>query len=332
MKFGKRLRQLVQESDEEWRPNFMDYKVLKKSIISRDMNLNDVSATNSNSDESNSESNSNNFQQQQQQHHMDVTVHEQSSAAENSPAADASITNGKVNDVSNATHHDTMMLYQHQHEHHHHRPNRRRKPQDSTAMQDSDDDDDDDDEDEDLAIVVDHIDDMPAHKRAVLEAERLHTEFFRLFRREVDKVNEFFLEKQEDFIIEHRRLAMRVAQLDEIPRVSRRDINVLRSRLTNFHGELVVLEKFSTVNYTGFRKILKKHDKKTGLNIQYTYLNTVLITPFFLSDIVRRLILSTEALLSQLDNFVKYRTLDLYPSIPTHLQQPHESFMQTQTQ
>lgn len=299
MKFGKRLRQLVQESDEEWRPNFMDYKVLKKSIISRDINPNDLSATNSNSDESYSENNDNdNFQQQQQQeqqqHHMDTTVHEQSLPP--NPVADTSLTEGKINNVNNLTHHDTMLC---QRQHHHNRPHRRRKQQDSTAMQDSD-----DDEDKDLAIVVDHIDDMPAHKRAVLEAERLHTKFFRLFRREVDKVNEFFLEKQEDFIIEHRRLVMRVAQLDEILLVSRRDINVLRSRLTNFHGELVVLEKFSTVNYTGFRKILKKHDKKAGLNIQHTYLNTVLITPFFLSDIVRRLILSTEALLSRLDEFV----------------------------
>lgn len=145
------------------------------------------------------------------------------------------------------------------------------------------------------------------NQHAVQEAERTHGEFFRIFKHEVEKVNAFFLDKQEDFIIEHRQLATRVAQSVKPGAATRSEVNQLRRRLTNFHGELVLLENFSTVNYTGFRKILKKHDKKTGSNISRVYLRTVLVTPFFLSDTVRNLVLKTEQLFSQLDTITKFR-------------------------
>ena len=144
-------------------------------------------------------------------------------------------------------------------------------------------------------------------RRAVREAEEGHAEFFSCFRREVDKVNEFFLDKQEDFIIEHQQLKEKVNQYLVPGRATRREVNNLCQRLVNFHGQLVLLENFSTVNYTGFRKILKKHDKKTGSRIQNIYLKTVLVTPFFLSDTVRKLILQTESQIYELDSVRKFR-------------------------
>lgn len=142
---------------------------------------------------------------------------------------------------------------------------------------------------------------------AVRHAEAAHSQFFSTFRHEVDKVNEFFLDKQEDYIIEHRQLSEKAVEFLVPGRATRPELNRLRQRLTNFHGELVLLENFSTVNYTGFRKILKKHDKKTGTNMRNIYLKTVLITPFFLSDTVRNLILKTEAQLASLDTIHKFR-------------------------
>lgn len=141
----------------------------------------------------------------------------------------------------------------------------------------------------------------------VRTAEIANSEFFTRFRTEVEKVNEFFLDKQEDFIIEHQQLTEKMNQLLQPPAPTRQQIIHLRQRLTNFHGQLVVLENFSTVNYTGFRKILKKHDKKTGLNMRNIYLRTVLITPFFLSNTVPHLIRTTEAQLAQLDSVRKFR-------------------------
>lgn len=160
---------------------------------------------------------------------------------------------------------------------------------------------------------------------AVRHAEAHNTAFFARFREEVDKVNDFFLDKQEDYIIEHQQLSAKAHEYCLPGRATRREVMRLRQRLTNFHGELVLLENFSTVNYTGFRKILKKHDKKTGLNMRDIYLKTVLVTPFFLSDTVRKLILTTEAQLARLYSIGKFRRTS-----PSHVVSPETSIPASQ--
>lgn len=227
MKFGKKIRSVIEESDEEWRPNFMNYKILKKYIS-----------------------------------------HKYRLSASSENLADES----QSKDDSDSRDNDELIEL----------------PLASSSFPDND-------------------GDLTVNAQAVRQAEKLHSDFFTSFRHEVDKVNDFFLDKQEDFIIYHRQLLARVEDLLKSGCATRQQVHKLRVKLTNFHGELVVLENFSTVNYTGFRKILKKHDKKTGLNVQHIYLNTVLITPFFLSDTVRRLVLSTEAMLARLDTIVKFR-------------------------
>lgn len=131
--------------------------------------------------------------------------------------------------------------------------------------------------------------------------------FFAQLRHEVDKVNDFFIEKQEDFVIEHEQLSARVEALLVPGAPTRADFNRLRQRLIDFHAKLVVLENYSTVNYTGFRKILKKHDKKTGLSVRSTALRNVSATPFFVSDISQRLLLATERQIADLDSIRKFR-------------------------
>lgn len=140
-------------------------------------------------------------------------------------------------------------------------------------------------------------------------AEKLNesAEFFEFLQQEVDKVNDFFLEKQEDFVIEHQQLSSQVTDIVASESVTRSEVVQLRQQLIDFHAQLVILENYSTVNYTGFRKILKKHDKKTGLNVRSLALNKVSATPFFFSDTTRRLLVSTERQISQLDQAHKSR-------------------------
>ena len=141
-------------------------------------------------------------------------------------------------------------------------------------------------------------------------------EFFTFLQSEIEKVNDFFLEKQEDYVIKHEQLSMRVSELMNQKPVTRIEINQLRQQLIDFHAQLVILENYSTVNYTGFRKILKKHDKKTGLNVRTVALNKVTTTPFFLSDVARRLLLSTEQQISQLDQIRKFRRISSGTDLP----------------
>mmetsp|Transcript_5276 Transcript_5276/g.15756 ORF Transcript_5276/g.15756 Transcript_5276/m.15756 type:complete len:383 (-) Transcript_5276:53-1201(-) len=132
-------------------------------------------------------------------------------------------------------------------------------------------------------------------------------EFLAALRKEVDKVNNFYLDMEEDFIIRFQFLANRVDALKLQQSVDRRLVQDLRRKLIDFLRDLVLLERFSEVNYTGFRKILKKHDKKTGLNLHMTYLLTVLETPFFLSTSRRKLQSAAERQLHCLEKFTKFR-------------------------
>lgn len=143
-----------------------------------------------------------------------------------------------------------------------------------------------------------------------------HAQFLTQLKHEVEKVNDFFLEKEEDYIIEHGQLSARVKELMEPGSATRAEVNRLRKRLIDFHAQLVILEHYSTVNYTGFRKILKKHDKKTGTKLRETYLRNVTITPFFLSDTVRNMLLDTERQLQELDHIRKFRHTDPQLDLP----------------
>lgn len=272
MKFGKQLREVVDESYEEWRPKFMCYKMLKKNITPR------------NTDEPRTDN-------------ITVTESDDSGGSivkrEESLEDDLHDANAPQEEDSNVAACDEPLCSH--------------VPRSET----------------------DKVEDTRAKNLAAVEkAEREHCQFFTLFRAEVDKVNDFYLDKQEDYIIEHEQLSSLVEEFLKPGHATRAEMNRLRERLTNFHGQLILLENYSTVNYTGFRKILKKHDKKTGLTVQTIYLQTVLATPFFSSRIIRRLVAKTEGQLHSLDTVTKFRrpnfnsTSCLTARRSAHLEQP----------
>ncbi|KAE8721266.1 SPX domain-containing protein 3 [Hibiscus syriacus] len=128
-------------------------------------------------------------------------------------------------------------------------------------------------------------------------------EFVYLLNIEIDKFNAFFLEQEEDFIIRHKELQQRIKRVintwgpngtkpseaeykDELARV-RRD-------MVDFHGEMVLLVNYSNINYTGLAKILKKYDKRTGRLLRLPFIQKVLQQPFFVTDLVSRLVKECE--------------------------------------
>lgn len=124
--------------------------------------------------------------------------------------------------------------------------------------------------------------------------------FMQQLRVELEKVNDFFLDKQEDLVIEHERATVEL-RAATLPAASgpnaRARVYRARQRLTNLHGELVLLDHFGMINYVAFCKILKKHDKKKCVRIRSSCLQSVSATPVFFSSVVRTLILSIERLL-----------------------------------
>lgn len=98
--------------------------------------------------------------------------------------------------------------------------------------------------------------------RIICEDGKTEAEFIHLLHAEIDKFNAFFVEKEEDFIIRQKELQERIRHViatvgPEGTRPSeigyRSEMGKIRRDIVNFHGEMVLLENYSNVNYTGNR-------------------------------------------------------------------------------
>ncbi|XP_022757016.1 SPX domain-containing protein 3 isoform X2 [Durio zibethinus] len=138
---------------------------------------------------------------------------------------------------------------------------------------------------------------------ASLEYGKAEAEFLYLLNNEIDKFNTFFMEKEEDFIIKHKELQQRIKRVIDTwgPNGSRPseaeykdEMAKVRKHIVNFHGEMVLLENYSNINYTGLAKILKKYDKRTGGLLRLPFIQKVLQQPFFTTDLVSKLVKECE--------------------------------------
>ncbi|XP_030553057.1 SPX domain-containing protein 1-like [Rhodamnia argentea] len=121
-------------------------------------------------------------------------------------------------------------------------------------------------------------------------------EFVRLLEDELEKFNAFFVEKEEEYIIRLKELQDRVAKSEYISA----EMIKIRKEIVDFHGEMVLLENYSALNYTGLVKILKKYDKRTGALIRLPFIQKVLQQPFFTTDLLYKLVKECESMLDHL--------------------------------
>ncbi|MBA0788963.1 hypothetical protein Gotri_025269 [Gossypium trilobum] len=128
-------------------------------------------------------------------------------------------------------------------------------------------------------------------------------EFVHLLNNEIDKFNVFFMEQEEDFIIRHKELQQRIKRVIETwgPNGTKPseaeykdEMAKIRKDIVNFHGEMVLLVNYSNINYTGLAKILKKYDKRTGGLLRLPFIQKVLQQPFFITDLVSKLVKECE--------------------------------------
>ncbi|GFR41498.1 hypothetical protein Agub_g2192 [Astrephomene gubernaculifera] len=73
-------------------------------------------------------------------------------------------------------------------------------------------------------------------------------------------------------------------------------LHEIKARLVQFHGEMVLLLHWSLLNYAAVVKILKKHDKRSGVLLRAPYLANVLQQPFSSTTIMSRLAKRAEQL------------------------------------
>ncbi|XP_059292739.1 SPX domain-containing protein 1-like [Lycium barbarum] len=121
-------------------------------------------------------------------------------------------------------------------------------------------------------------------------------DFVKLLEEEIDKFNSFFVEKEEDYIIQLKVLKERVAEM----RKSNEEVIRVGRDVVDLHGEMVLLENYSALNYTGLVKILKKYDKLSGELLRLPFIQKVLEEPFFETEVLNKLVKECDTLLSHL--------------------------------
>lgn len=121
------------------------------------------------------------------------------------------------------------------------------------------------------------------------------TDFITLLEGEIAKFNSFFEDNEEEYVIKWKELQGKVAEAKD----SNELIKVGRE-IVDFHGEMVLLENYSALNYTGLVKIIKKYDKRTGALVRLPFIQRVLQQPFYKTDVLNKLVKECETTLDHL--------------------------------
>ncbi|CAG8789719.1 23452_t:CDS:2, partial [Dentiscutata erythropus] len=112
-------------------------------------------------------------------------------------------------------------------------------------------------------------------------SEEDEVSFLKLLEKELDKVYDFQTSMSEDI---NKRVQSCEKEIDNVLQ----DSNATEDRYLALEEELSLiiadvhdLAKFSRLNYSGFLKIIKKHDKQTKREIKYMYMSRLNAKPFF---------------------------------------------------
>ncbi|BAU01528.1 SPX domain-containing protein [Vigna angularis] len=111
--------------------------------------------------------------------------------------------------------------------------------------------------------------------------------------------NDFYVDKEEEFVIRFQELKERIERLKDKSSHSEmytsdcefsEEMMDIRKDLVTIHGEMVLLKNYSSLNFAGLIKILKKYDKRTGGLLRLPFTQFVLRQPFFTTEPLTRLV------------------------------------------
>ncbi|GAA0162566.1 hypothetical protein LIER_18631 [Lithospermum erythrorhizon] len=123
--------------------------------------------------------------------------------------------------------------------------------------------------------------------------------FVRLLNDELEKLNDFYVDKEEEFIIRFQELKERIERVKETSSKNgvlasesefSQEIMDIRKDFVAIHGEMVLLKNYSSLNFAGLVKILKKYDKRTGGVLRLPFTQLALHQPFFTTEPLTRLV------------------------------------------
>ncbi|GER32585.1 SPX domain-containing protein [Striga asiatica] len=171
--------------------------------------------------------------------------------------------------------------------------------------------------DESARSVVDEGGERPTKMRRLLgddqsgewNVTKEMKDFVKLLEAEIKKFNGFFMDQEEEYIIKLKLLKDDIAEADN----SKEELMKVGRKLVDFHGEMILLENYSALNYTGvysitisysygkcLLKILKKYDKKSGDLIRLPFIQKVLHEPFFRTEVLNKLVKECEMMINRI--------------------------------
>jgi len=141
--------------------------------------------------------------------------------------------------------------------------------------------------------------------------------FFRRVAEELTKVNEFFVKKEAELQGYYARLTDAVNVVTAGDNMNATKLKELKTAFVEFYRGLCMLENYVELNCEGFRKILKKHHKLTGMDKkESSQLDTLHSQQFYKSTSWKEMMASTEVLYAKVYGFDKTEKArnELYPS------------------
>ncbi|XP_011026451.1 PREDICTED: SPX domain-containing protein 1-like [Populus euphratica] len=155
-----------------------------------------------------------------------------------------------------------------------------------------------------LKLIYPKEGDKPLNKRPRLDDDQMESgevekeviDFVRVLEDEMEKFNSFIVEKEEDYVIKWKELQDRAEKVKD----SNEELMKVGREIVDFHGEMVLLENYSALNYTGLVKILKKYDKRTGALVRMPFIQRIMQQPFYTTHVLNKLIKACETMLDHI--------------------------------
>ncbi|XP_058757336.1 SPX domain-containing protein 3-like [Vicia villosa] len=124
-----------------------------------------------------------------------------------------------------------------------------------------------------------------------------------LLNNEIDKFNDFFIEKEEEYIIRHKELEQKIRKTIDLCKTNGSQPSESDYKdIVDLHGEMVLLINYCNINYTGLAKILEKYDRKTGAIQRLPFLQKILEHPFLSTEIISKLVRECENIIDDVSH------------------------------
>lgn len=149
-----------------------------------------------------------------------------------------------------------------------------------------------------------NINNMDGLDNHLLTLVDLQEWFIKILNEELEKFNDFYVDKEEEFVIRFQELKERIERLKEKSSKGgvftsesefSEEIMEIRKDFVTIHGEMVLLKNYSSLNFAGLVKILKKYEKRTGGLLRLPFAQLALRQPFFTTEHITRLVHECEA-------------------------------------